>query len=436
MRSPPVTLEHLLRLLPDVEELDGLHLSLVRAAVPDPETEWASSRAFTTIDKRIVTAEGVGAAVDEAETAFRAYAEKLFGAVRAVLEAYARGDVQGAAAALVALGEEQEADGRHRKAQLFFERALALALPLPEKGMQILALRRIARVARSAGDYRTALRHYGRSAEVARDAGDVQGEVIARTGLGYVLALQGNFLEAEECCRAALHAIETSPAPGALRLEEAQLCNNLGLLAVRQHRPDEAEGWLARARALWDVIPSPVDRAVCLHTEALLREGQGRAGESRALYEEALALELPAAFRAGIAIDLAESFARDGSHGLAREWGEEAEENAIAARSPYILGRVYHGRGNLARATGEEDGFNFYEKALQIAREKGLLLLEGEVLFDYAALRRRMGEAEEARSYLQRAREIFASLGAEKDLALVDAALRPGAAPPPRAEPG
>jgi len=32
---------------------------------------------------------------------------------------------------------------------------------------------------------------------------------------------------------------------------------------------------------------------------------------------------------------------------------------------------MYRGLGNIARATGSEDGFTFFEKALEIARGKG-----------------------------------------------------------------
>src|SRR3712207_8412304 len=49
-----------------------------------------------------------------------------------------------------------------------------------------LALRRIARVAVTVGDFEEAAAYYERSTEVARDAGDVDAEVIGRTGIGNV----------------------------------------------------------------------------------------------------------------------------------------------------------------------------------------------------------------------------------------------------------
>ncbi|MDQ3605507.1 MAG: tetratricopeptide repeat protein, partial [Gemmatimonadota bacterium] len=96
----------------------------------------------------------------------------------------------------------------------------------------------------------------------------------------------------------------------------------------------------------------------------------------------------------------------------AERYGREAEEHAIAARSPYYLAEMYRGLGNIARAKGDHDGFTFFEKALEIAREKDYRLLEAKTLTEYAILRSEMREWEEAISYLERAREIFSELGA------------------------
>ena len=45
--------------------------------------------------------------------------------------------------------------------------------------------------------------------------------------------------------------------------------------------------------------------------------------------------------------------------------------------------------------------------------------LEGEVYYDYALFRARLGQREEARAYLERAREIFESVGGASELARV-----------------
>jgi hypothetical protein len=85
---------------------------------------------------------------------------------------------------------------------------------------------------------------------------------------------------------------------------------------------------------------------------------------------------------------------------------------------------MYQGRGNIARALNNDSGFIFFEKALEIAREKDYRLLEGDILLDYALLRQQTAGVEEAQAYLERAREIFVELGAAHELGRAETALR------------
>lgn len=429
MQRPYLVLEDLFRLLPDLEELDGLRLSLIGASVSDPERTWERSSAFATVDKRLVAAAGLDAMVDEVERDYQAYVASLFSHLRPVLRACAAAEPSAAARPLIALGEWLEQQDQHAKARDCFVRALALALPQADKASQILALRRIARVTLALGEFSEALRHYQRSAELARDSNDALGAVIARTGQGNALALQGRWAEAEQAYQDALATIETSTVPGSMVLERAQLYNNLGLTALRQGQLTQAGERLELARALWDRLASPRDLAICLHSQALLREEEGRREEARAAFAEALAQEVPAAVLAPIAIDLAESYLRDGHLLEAREWGRRAEQYAIAGRSPYYLARVYRGLGSLARDTGEEGGLTFFEKALEIARESGFRLLEAETLVEYARLRERTGGEEEARAFLEHATEIFREIGAVAEQQRAEALLQETAPP-------
>jgi hypothetical protein len=127
--------------------------------------------------------------------------------------------------------------------------------------------------------------------------------------------------------------------------------------------------------------------------------------------------------RSIIATDYAEWWLHDGHLTQAEEYGRVAEEHAIATGSPYTLGHMYLGRGRIARAQGDADGFTFFEKALEIAREKGYPFLEAETLVDYAALRAQNDGGEEAADYLERACEILRGLGAVGELGRAKAAL-------------
>lgn len=410
------TLEHLLQLLPAVEELEVLRLRMIAAAVPDPGKTWDSSSSYATIDKRILTPESVEQSLDAAEAALKEYVSILHDGLRPVFRAYFAGDAEGAARQLLSLGEQHEAAGRARGAEQCYRTALSLSLPLPDKSLQMLALRRLGRVALSLAQFPDATSYYERSAELARDSEDVRAEVAARTGAGNVRMYQGRWPDAHRLYLEALQLAEAAGTP-ASTLELGQLYNNLGNATTRIGRLAEADEWLERALRVWAEVSSPADHAVCLMNLGHLREAQDRLAETEAAYEAALALPIPPAFKSLAAADLAEVYLKDGFVSRAEELARLAEEHAIAASSPYTLGYLYKNRGNLARARGDEDGFTFYEKALEIARAKGYPFLEAETLADYGELRRRNGGAEEAVAYFERACEMFAEQGATREVA-------------------
>jgi tetratricopeptide (TPR) repeat protein len=417
------TVEEILGLLPDLEDLEVLRLRLVRAAVRDPDKEWESSSTYTTIDKRIVSPEAVEAAVEAAERSVQEYAATLHAGLVPFFQAFFAGNDADAARHLVALGEKLEERGRLRGARSCYRSALTVSLPLVEKGPQVLALRRVGRVSLKVGDLQEAASYYERSAELARGSGDVHSEVIARTGLGNVLLWQGRWSDAERCYHEALEIADTPGDPGALLLERGQIYINLANATTRLRRLDEAEGWFESGFRALDVLDSPLDLGICLHNRAQLREAQGRRDEAASDYEAALKLPIPEWLRSGIATDFAAWWLAEGHLTQAEEWGRVAEENAIAAGSPYTMGSMYLGRGRIALARGDADGFVFFEKALEIAREKGYHSLEAETLVDYAALRAQNDGGEEAAAYLERACEILRGLGAGSERERAEAAL-------------
>jgi tetratricopeptide (TPR) repeat protein len=414
------TLAQLQALLPGIDEAEVLRLTLATEARPDPDKQWDRSSALVTVDQRVLSAAGVERALTDAEAALHAQVSLVYSGLRGVFEAFWKGSTDDAARRLVELGERLEQDGRVRKARRCYETALHLSLPAREKSVQILALRRVARVALALGEFLEARSCYERSVELARDSADLDGEVIGRTGLGNVFLFQGRWQQAEECYREALSRAGTA-GPERFRLERAQLYENLGNMVWRQGRLDEAEEHLHRALALLDGLDSPTDEGIALGNLAHLREQQHRPAEALEIYRRALDLPaLPPSMRAVIATDLADLCLREGHFGQAEEWGRAAEEYAIASQSPYVIGHMYRGRGNIARELGDVDGFTFYEKALEIAREKGYAALEAETLIDYAILRNHNGGAEEARAYLERARELSLEAGSVHHLRRVE----------------
>jgi tetratricopeptide (TPR) repeat protein len=418
------TVEAILGLLPDFEDLEVLRLRVVGAAVPDPQREWDSSSNYATFDKRIVTPETADQALADAEEALHQYITTLHQGLRPVFQSYFQGDEDAAARHLIALGESLEESGRVQGARKFYHAALALTRPLLDKTTQIVALRRIARVTLTLGELQEAYPYYERSSELARDAGDARGEVIALTGMGNLRMWQGRWSEAEAHYQEALSQADGEAAAGLdLTTERGHLYNNLVNLTTRQQRLGESERWFEKAIRLWESASSPVDLAVCHFNYAHLREAQERWDDARRGYETALALPIPPRLRSLIATDFSEWWLHEEHVTQAEEWGRVAEEQAIAARSPYTLGHMYRSRGKVARARGAEDGFTFFEKALEIAREKGYVFLEGETLVDYAALRAQNGGVDEAVDFLKHACDIFRGLGALGELERAEKAL-------------
>ncbi|HEU4559923.1 MAG TPA: tetratricopeptide repeat protein [Longimicrobium sp.] len=402
-------------MLPALDELEVLRLQLVAAAVRDPGKEWDSSNDNTTIDKRLVDQDAAERALEEARASLHAYVDELHDGLLPLFRSYFAGEHEQTARELVTLGEKLEERGRAVGARLCYRAALTVSFPLLNKDAQILALRRVARVSGNLGDFEEAFSYYERSAELARDSGNLHAEVIARTGLGNVRMWQGRWSDADQHYHHAL-ALAESAGPGELVLERGHLYNNLGNLTTRTGKLDDSERWFESAFRTWEALSSPVDLAVCHAHHAHLREAQERWDEARRSYEAALALPTSASIRSVVATDFAEWWLHEGHVTPADEWGRKAEEWAIASGSPYTIARMYHGRGNIARWRGDEDGFTLYEKALEIAREKEYPYLEAEVLVDYAALRGKNGGAEEAAAYLERASELFREMGAMGDL--------------------
>lgn len=408
--------EDLVRLLPETLLSEEVRRRLMEASVPDPERVWDRSASYVTVDKRVVPTDRIEGALSLAYDGALAHLQRTMELYRSLFDRFLRGDHAGAAHDLVHLGEEAGARGAGREARLYFDAALRLSMPLADKRVQTLALRRIARTLRDQAELVEATEVYERSLELARDSGDREGEIVALIGIATVLMYQGRWADAQMHLESALAALDSEDAE-AFRLERAQLANNKGLVLLRQERFEEAGDWLARGMAAWGSIDSPADLAVCQHSRASMLLRQGRRAEARAILEEALELPIPAALSAVIATDLAQAYAEDSLVRDAEEWGRRAEEFALRSGSPYYLGHMYRGLGNIAEAQGHADGLTFFEKALEIARTKDMLLLEGEVLVDYARLRARIGGVEEAQAYLERAESLFTQIGAVGELA-------------------
>ncbi|HET6230780.1 MAG TPA: hypothetical protein VFE05_11975 [Longimicrobiaceae bacterium] len=398
------------RFLVPLGELDGVRLALSQISEPNPANEWDGSGRYMTLDKRVVREDRVDAALAEEETKVHDYIRQVFATARDTLHAAYSGEPAEAAALWIQMGEQAESRGAFDRALVFYSTAANLNAPLRDRGVQVLAIRRMARAYLGLGSFEESFWHYRRSAEIAADCRDLKAEVIAKTGAGNALVHQARYRQAEEIYTEALNRAGTHPEPAELQTERGQLLTNLSLTCIRQGRLDAAHRWMAEAAEVWRGVDSPVDRSLMEQVQSQLALEEGDLAGRRRHLEAALQLPVPPAMRAGISLDLAEAWLGEGNAMYALQWAREAEGLALQGGAVGLLARVYRGLGNVARDTGG-DGVVFYEKALQLAQEKRLRHEEAETLLQYARQRARMGGIEEARDYVATATQILEELG-------------------------
>jgi len=89
-----------------------------------------------------------------------------------------------------------------------------------------------------------------------------------------------------------------------------------------------------------------------------------------------------------------------------------AEDVAITCQQTRWLARVYLIMGKIRGRQGDENGFVFFEQAIDLCRSgEPARRLEADVYREYARFRAIMGDRDEARAYLERARELLEPFG-------------------------
>jgi len=110
--------------------------------------------------------------------------------------------------------------------------------------------------------------------------------------------------------------------------------------------------------------------------------------------------------------NLAESFLARGYVLEAATSAREAEREAIRSRAFARLPEVYRLLGRIRAADEDPDAFVFFERALELVRDRGLPALEEALTLQaYAESEAQRGEAEVAEELRQLAQERFAALG-------------------------
>jgi len=420
MPSSRLRVEGALALIPDLEELLPFTDALIGTSHPDAEKRWARSGAYATLGMRVVDPARLAEMVPRLAERMRERTERLFALVLEAVQQQEAGNPGGAAEVLVRAGEAEEEERQLQKAEKFYSLALEIARDLRRKAPQILALRRLGRVTRTAGRLDEAWGWYHQSYTLSVDQMDLSGQIIACQGLGNLCDDRGERVSAQEWYERGL-ALAAGIDDPALTWP---FYSNLSVLAMFRGDLAEADALLAQARSCFEAIGDPGLMFFWYNNRGLLRLESDAPAEAEEAYRDALGRGPDPFWEITIRGNLGQALLRQGRLFEAEEEARRAEEVAILHRYIPQLVDVYRLFGDISRERGDEEGFVFFEQALEVCRERGLPPVHAAgVYHGYGLLLRACHRPAEALAYLDQARAIYARLGLARELSRVEADL-------------
>lgn len=408
----PLRVEQALRLLPDVEDLAPLRgyvvaLTSSRGTKREP---WGAVEPNRTVGKRTFDPVALRAGVPQLLGRVNNRAAVLYDAAVDALESEQKGDLPQAVRALVRAGEYEENGVRYAQAHAWYRQALGIAEQLRDRRPEMDALTHLGRLETTRGSLDEGARAFQRSLALAEAASDHEHAAGACQGLGDVLFAQSQWVGAEAWFSRGLQFAESNRAlAGSLSL-------SLGQTALRRGDLSGAEQWIARALESFEAIGDKPGVVRTLLARGLVEAAQGRVVDVLTTYREALnriplhdtdpVLELMVRLRL-IELYLDLDRLRD-----AEDEARRAENTAIAHQQRGALARVYILMGRLRGRQRDENGFVFFEQAIELCRGgEPTGRLEADIYWEYARFRAGLGDRQEACAYLERARELLEPLG-------------------------
>lgn len=399
---PPMRVERALDLLPDIDVLAPLRARLISTSRVRPPAE-----PYRTVGKRMIPQGNLKEIVPRALERVTEHLAALYETAVEALACEQRGDQPAAVRALLRAGSREERVGRRAQARVWFRHALSIAQGLRDRGPEIEALRHLAGLESGLGNHEQAARSYQRSLALAEAEGDDRSCAIACQGLAEVSLSQGKWQGAESwCSRALKHAGED-------RQLKAGIYLGLGEVARERRRIDVAEGLLNRARILYEEIGDAVGMIRALNAWGMFEGARERRPDALANYREALARSLHLSERSprleiAIRLNICQLYLEWGRLPDAEDEARRVEEAAIVHALTEELAHAYVVIGKVRALRSDDRGFVFYEKALELCRQRDPSpTLEAEVYLEYGVFQRQLGLVEEARAYLERSREIL-----------------------------
>jgi tetratricopeptide (TPR) repeat protein len=363
-----LTLDRITHVLPRLDELSPVLDYLLAQSVPDPERAWTAGGELGTVGGRLVSGDGVASAADELADGMRERVFRLYAAAGEGIRCLGEGNGPGAASAFLGAAALEEGLDHPDRAEAWAEAAYRAVREERDRRPASLALRRWARAARAQGKLVEALDRYQSAHELARDSGDARGAAEAAIGAGNVLEQQGGWVDAEAWYRRAIDLMEASGTDGP-ETWHAEL--NIHIVLRSAGSMAESLGWLQKAsdsaRRLGDEAAAPLLENAW--GQFHMASGDYSEGERR--LRAGLSAATDARVRVPVRINLAEALLAQNRTLEAAEEAREAEREALSQGIVTRLPEVYRMLGRVASAENNPDAFVFFERALEIGRQRG-----------------------------------------------------------------
>jgi tetratricopeptide (TPR) repeat protein len=408
--------EQALATMPDLEALAPLRALLVSSSTTR-RNSWATSGQNLTVGKREVSLGEMRQRMAQGFAGITQHLSRIFELYVRSLECLEEGDAAAAAEQLLRAGTMEEGVGRLAQARAWFESALALAEGLSNRKPEVETLLSVGRLSTCLGAYDDAARQYQRAFILADGGLEQTAAIDACEGLGNVMIELAVWSGGHAWFSRGLRLAESAGD----QLRAGRLHLGLGELARRTGELTTASDELRWARERFEIIGDTREMARVLLTQGLVEHDLGISVRAASAYREALAWTHRGDPDPGLEVFIRLNFARlhvDEQRFLdAEEELRRAEQLAIAAGLMRRLAQIYSLFGRMRGLQGDESGFVFFEQAIQLARMLDRFpRVEAQVYHEYGVFKASMKQPDESRAYLERAREIFETVGASAEL--------------------
>ena len=404
-----LTLDRIRQVLPELDELRPVMDVLLARSAPDSELAWTAAGELGTLGGRLVSSQDLSSAVDEVADEVRDRLVRHYVTVVEALRCTGEGDATGASAALLQAAAFEEELDRPDRAEAWASAAFRAARDERDRRPAALALRRWARAAAAQGKLAEALPRYDEAHAIARDSFDTRGAAEAAVGAGNVLEKQGDWAGAESWYRTVLELLEGS---GEQTPETWHAELNIHIVLRSAGSLEESLAWLQRASDTASEMGDETAKPFLENAWGQFRMASGAFPEAEHHLRAGLSASTDARARVTIRLNLAEALLAQDRTLDAAEEAREAELEALTAGIVPKLPEVYRVLGRIVSAEDNPDAFVFFERALEIVRERELPVLEEALTLQaYAESEARRGEVDAARELHEQSVERYRGLG-------------------------